>query len=170
MTRILLMAGLLLLLPIQSGATPAGAPSACSAPEYRQLDFWVGDWDVYDTDGKLQGHNRVEKVYDGCVIQEHWSGVEGDTGSSFNIYDDSRRLWNETWVSNHGYFLSMDGRMQGQDLVLIGTRFDAQGRPELHRGVWTPTDYGVHQTWDYSTDGGRTWTMKFEGILRHAKK
>ncbi len=148
----------------------AAKPAYCATPEYRQLDFWVGDWEVYDTDGKLQGYNRVEKVYNGCVIQENWRGVEGDTGSSFNIYDASRKLWNETWVSSHGYFLSFDGNLHGKDLVLVGTHLDANGNTELHRGIWTPTDYGVHQLWEISMDGGRTWTTRFEGILRHAAK
>ena len=153
-----------------SGACGADAakPADCSAAEYRQFDFWVGDWEVYDTDGKLQGHNLVEKVYGSCVIQENWHGVEGGTGSSFNIYDASRKLWNETWVSSHGYFLSMDGYLRGKDMVMLGTHLDADGHTELHRGVWTPTNYGVHQTWEVSADGGHTWTMRFEGVLRRA--
>ncbi len=170
--RILVAAAVLVALVMGLHTGPARADAAaaapCSAPEYHQLDFWVGDWDVYEPGGKLQGHNKVEKVYDGCVLQEHWVGTEGDTGSSFNIYDASRQVWNETWVSNHGYLLSFDGRLHGKDMVLIGQHLDPHGLPELHRGVWTPTDYGVHQTWEVSTDGGRTWTMRFEGILRRA--
>jgi len=167
------LAGLLLLAALPA-AGPCGAdtskPADCSAAEYHQLDFWVGDWEVYDSDGKLQGHNLVEKVYGGCVIQENWHGVEGGTGSSFNIYDASRKLWNETWVSSHGYFLSIEGNLHGKDMVLTGTHLDADGHTELHRGVWTPTGYGVHQTWEVSADGGHSWTMRFEGMLRRAAR
>ena len=42
----------------------AGPPSpACSAPGYRQFDFWLGDWDVVDSTGKPAGTNRIEKQF-----------------------------------------------------------------------------------------------------------
>lgn len=31
----------------------------CSTPEYRQFDFWVGDWVVHDAAGKLAGTNTI---------------------------------------------------------------------------------------------------------------
>jgi hypothetical protein len=41
-------------------------PAACTAPEYRQFDFWVGDWNTYDADApsKVVARNRVELVLD----------------------------------------------------------------------------------------------------------
>ena len=36
-------------------------PPPCAAPEYRQLDFWVGRWDVYPTGkDKLVAHSLIE--------------------------------------------------------------------------------------------------------------
>lgn len=33
------------------GASAESAPAAsCTSPEYRQFDFWIGDWDVFDLD------------------------------------------------------------------------------------------------------------------------
>lgn len=34
--------------PIHAAATPS-SPS-CSAAEYHLLDFWIGDWDTFETD------------------------------------------------------------------------------------------------------------------------
>src|SRR5690349_14625624 len=34
--------------------TPA-ADTGCAAPESRQFDFWIGDWDVFGPAGKLVG-------------------------------------------------------------------------------------------------------------------
>ncbi|MFI5183972.1 MAG: hypothetical protein ACHQNV_06220, partial [Vicinamibacteria bacterium] len=47
-------------------AKPAPSPDAreppCSASEYRQFDFWLGDWDVYEN-GKAAGTNRVTREF-----------------------------------------------------------------------------------------------------------
>ena len=34
-------------------ANPAGPK--CPAPEFRQFDFWVGDWDTFETDKSAPG-------------------------------------------------------------------------------------------------------------------
>src|SRR5437868_4813404 len=41
-------------------APAAAQPPSCSAREYRQFDFWIGDWDVLAPDGTRAGQNRVE--------------------------------------------------------------------------------------------------------------
>src|ERR1051325_1609374 len=53
----------------QSNQIATSQPAPCSSAEYRQLDFWVGDWDVYDDKGVLQGHNLVQKILGGCALQ-----------------------------------------------------------------------------------------------------
>ena len=47
-------------------------PPACSSPEYRQFDFWLGEWDVSTPQGAPAGTNRVERILEGCALQEHW--------------------------------------------------------------------------------------------------
>ena len=51
--------------------------AACTTPEYRQFDFWVGDWDVFGPAGARTGTNRVDRLLNGCVLQEHWVGAGG---------------------------------------------------------------------------------------------
>jgi hypothetical protein len=41
--------------------TPAARP--CSAPAYRQFDFWLGDWKVRRPDGKIAGANRIMRIW-----------------------------------------------------------------------------------------------------------
>ena len=48
-----------------SAPIPAGAgqtPAPCSTPEYRQFDFWIGDWVVYTPAGQIAGTNKIEQV------------------------------------------------------------------------------------------------------------
>lgn len=47
------------------------APTSCDTPQHHQMDFWVGDWQVFDAQSKaLVAYDHVEKQYEGCVIQE----------------------------------------------------------------------------------------------------
>ncbi|MFQ5512310.1 MAG: hypothetical protein ACE5EO_10730 [Candidatus Krumholzibacteriia bacterium] len=54
-----LLAGVVLLgmtwVPLYAQEAP---PKPCSAPEYRQFDFWIGEWSV-EAKGKPAGTNKV---------------------------------------------------------------------------------------------------------------
>src|SRR5262245_39624238 len=84
----------------QSQAAP------CSAPEYHQFDFWVGDWDVKTPDGKPAGTNSITRPLGDCVLQEHWIGAKGGRGESYNIYDRVGGHWHQVWVDRTGTYLA----------------------------------------------------------------
>ena len=153
-------------------ATAAAQPAPCSSPEYRQLDFWVGDWDVYDAKGELQGHNLVQKILGGCALQEYYLDLSGLVASSFSIYDFTRKVWNQTYISTRGTLLPVEGYLQGKNMILMGMHVSPDdGRWAWHRMIWTPKDDGTaYQLWDFSRDGGKTWTVIYEAFLRKAKK
>ncbi|HEY3859922.1 MAG TPA: hypothetical protein VGM47_09995 [Gammaproteobacteria bacterium] len=161
--RLLLsMTGLLFFVTLPIYAAPA-TPRPCSAPEYRQFDFWLGDWNVTNA-GKPAGHNHITSEYGGCVVQEHWSGSGGSLGSSFNIYDPVRKVWHQTWVDNGGTLLEIEGGMKDGSMVMSGEQLQADGKKLLHRITWTPKDGKVRQFWQTSTDGGKTWQTAFDGL------
>jgi len=71
--------------PVFADPTP---PALCAAPVYRQFDFWVGDWDVFEVGGSIQvAHARVDIVLDGCVLREDYQAGHGYKGQSFTIYE-----------------------------------------------------------------------------------
>src|SRR5690242_21838009 len=80
--------------------SPAAAaqPPACSAREYRQFDFWIGDWDVVAPDGTRAGHNRVERIEGGCGLQENWTGAGGGTGRSINTNAPADKQCLQNWL------------------------------------------------------------------------
>ena len=58
-------------------------PAPCAAPVYRQFDFWVGDWDVFEVGGSIQvAHARVDSVLDGFVLREDYQASDGHRGQS----------------------------------------------------------------------------------------
>ena len=148
-----------------SAPTPA-PPAPCTAPEYRQFDFWVGNWEVRDPGGNVVGTNRITREYGGCVVQEHWEarGPKHQTGSSFNTYSVPGRHWHQTWVDSTGGFLLLDGGFSDGKMVLAGEMPGRQGGTVRHRIAFTPQPGGtVRQLWESSRDGGATWSVAFDG-------
>jgi tetratricopeptide (TPR) repeat protein len=58
-----------------------------NTPEYRQFDFWVGEWDVMNQRNEQVGTNSVKLLEDGCIVEENWAHTGGGTGKSFNFYN-----------------------------------------------------------------------------------
>ena len=144
------------------------APPGCTAPEHRQFDFWVGEWEVTDSGGTtVIGANSVTREESGCLIHEHWRGGKGGTGQSFNFYDRQGRHWEQVWVASAGTVLHLTGGLSGKSMVLEGDVVSPQGQPVRNRIAWTPEPDGrVRQVWSTSADGGRTWQATFDGWYR----
>lgn len=146
-------------------AAAAGGP--CAAAEYRQFDFWVGDWEVTQN-GEPAGTNSIHPVHGGCALRENWQGTGegGISGSSFNIYDQARGRWHQTWVDSSGSLLLLDGSLVDGSMVLTGQWPTREGSGQAtHRITWTPNaDGSVRQLWEASKDGGSTWSVVFDGL------
>ena len=152
----------------QGAQPPAAIP--CSAPEYRQFDFWVGNWRVTNPKGALAGTNLVTSEYGGCVVQEHWTGAGGNVGSSFNAYNSANKQWHQTWVDNSGTVLLLDGTYGDGVMSMAGQSVSPSGAQRLNRIRWTRIDGDhVRQLWDYSDDGGKTWAVSFDGLYTRVK-
>ncbi len=150
--------------------TPAPpGPPPCSGPEFRQFDFWLGDWDVKLPNGKVAGTNSIKSVLGGCVLQESWEGTGQVKGFSFNIYDATTKTWHQTWVDNGGNLLNLNGGLVDGKMVLSGETVDDKGVKTINRITWTKVDADhVRQLWEASGDGGKTWQVAFDG--QYAKK
>jgi hypothetical protein len=137
---------------------------ACTASEYHQFDFWLGDWTVADAAGRPQGHNHIERTLSGCVLHESWTATDGSKGESFNIYDQWAGHWHQTWVDEHGMLLQLDGGLRDGVMVLEGARLSPAHVLLRHRITWTPVnERTVRQHWQRSSDGGKSWETVFDG-------
>ena len=150
-------------LPAQTATAPA---KSCESVEHRQFDFWIGHWDVYVPSGKKAGENRIEVIADGCALLEQWTGGGGVTGKSLNVYDASDRRWHQTWVDSGGTLLMLTGGFVDRSMVMSmsGPSPTEPARTMQQRITWTPAaDGSVRQFWESSLDGGKTWTVLFDG-------
>jgi ketosteroid isomerase-like protein len=143
----------------------------CSTAEFRQFDFWLGDWDAFDAvkPDTAVARIRVHSILDGCVVHEDYQDTNGSKGQSFSIYDASRKTWHQSWVTNRGRLLIIEGTFQNGEMFMTGV--DRLNGQERHaRGTWKPIPGGVSEIAATSTDGGNTWNPCFDLVFRpHAK-
>ncbi|MGI9087858.1 MAG: hypothetical protein ACR2HH_08995 [Chthoniobacterales bacterium] len=146
---------------------PAAAPKACTGPEFRQFDFWLGKWTVRTPDGKQAGTSEITEVSGGCAIREQWQGGSGTPGTSLNYYDPATKQWHQDWVGGDGTILHLTGGLTGTAMVLSQETATASGQ-QINRITWTPSPDGkVQQHWETSDDGGKIWKTSFFGIYAH---
>jgi hypothetical protein len=157
---------------LHPGPTHAAAPSSpwgCSAAEYHLLDFWIGDWDTFDSDapgGHSVARARVEPIALGCALHELYEQEDGLIGDSILSYDPVRKAWQQTWVTNRGSIMMIAGHFKDGALVLEGEAHLMDGRTVVQRITWKNEGNGVRESAVLSNDGGKTWAPAFDVVFR----
>ncbi len=148
---------------------PRAPPANCTTAEHRQLDFWVGQWDVYRTGTEaLAGRSLIEAVYNGCAIRENWSPFDMNAGGSLSSYDRAAGIWRQTWVDSTGERIDYRGRIENGHMVLIAERPAPAGQRRLTRVTQYPEDAAIRQIGETSADGGQTWVPSYDYTYRPA--
>jgi hypothetical protein len=160
----------LALLSEAAASATESAPPGCADPQARQFDFWIGQWRVTEN-GKLAGHNHIERVLDGCALVENWSSAQGGSGKSLNFFDRSDGLWHQTWIDRGGGALFLSGRFADGSMRMEGERPGSdQQPPTRHRITWTSLpDGSVRQVWESTPVGKEAWNTQFDGLYVRAK-
>jgi hypothetical protein len=157
-------------------APAAAAEGPCRATEVsRNLDFWLGDWDVY-VGRELAGRDIVERVIGGCAVTELWRDTAGGEGMSLFAYDARKDLWTQTWVTNDS---SMPGgikfkvlRAHGPQTTTFQGEIESKSGPVYYdRTILTAVPGGrVRQQIQVSRDGV-AWRTGFDAIyVPHGQK
>jgi hypothetical protein len=145
-------------------------PPTCITEQYRQFDFWVGQWDVYDPrSNQLVAHSNIEKLYDGCAIRENWEPLNGKGGGSLNSYRADRKEWLQVWTDWQNSLNEYRGGLENGSMVMTGTSTSASGKDTAARMTFEPQkDGSVIQTGYGSADGGKTWQLNYQFVYRTA--
>jgi hypothetical protein len=149
-------------------------------PHYRDFDFWIGEWDVRPPGSPANApaaENIITQEFEGCVLQEHWkpggAGTTGGGGSSFNIYDATRKMWFQTWVDSIGGLHEYHGNLDEHgNMAFIGESPGGPGKPARVPTRLTFFRLGadqVRQFSEVSADGGKTWTTNYDLIYTRRK-
>lgn len=165
-----LFAALALPAAAMTQSPPGPPPPACTTPDYRAFDFWVGEWDVFPNGATTQvATSSIENMFGGCAIRETWKPLKGAGGGSFSHYDGERRYWRQAWVDGNGARVDFDGGPVDGKMVLTGhwANVVAKGQDGLIRMTYSQQpDGSVRQLGEQSVDQGLTWAASFDFIYK----
>lgn len=155
----------------------ATAQVPCSDPEYRQFDFWIGEWEAFGKNGKKAGDSKISLILDSCIILEEWTSASVSrgiryAGKSFNTYNALTKQWQQTWVDNVGGSTEyLQGSYENGKIIFKTNPFlmtkDTMAVRRLiffNQGKNT-----VRQLGEISKDNELTWTTEYDLEYRRKK-
>jgi len=159
---------LLSLVPKHSVSQKSNTSCACCTQVHKQFNFWIGDWNVYDTAGVKIGENSIVHLESNCVLNEHWTSASGSTGSSYNYYNVSDSTWNQVWVDSKGGNLVLKGRLQEDKMIMKSAlQKGISGNEYFNRITWTPNQDGsVSQLWEVLNKENEVISVAFLGTYK----
>lgn len=137
-----------------------------NAPEYRQFDYWLGEWDVMSAQGQKIASSSIQLILDDCVIFENYmTANHAYSGKSFSIWDATSKKWEQRYVDSGGAFHTWTGGLEAGQMRFFWTHPDS-----LDRMTYVKEDADrVRQVIDHSTDGGKTWVNTYDGLYVRRK-
>jgi hypothetical protein len=150
-------------------AVHAAGSGKCPAPEYRQFDFWLGDWDTFEVVGDTTtsiARARVDLIAGGCAVHELYEQTDGLIGDSILSFDPVRKAWQQTWVTNGGTLMVLSGAFKDGAVTLEGEYHSGSGKNLPHRITWKAEGEGVRETAVLSKDGGKSWEPAFDVLFK----
>ncbi|MBT4034147.1 MAG: hypothetical protein HOB84_09375 [Candidatus Marinimicrobia bacterium] len=135
-------------------------------PEAQKFNFWVGEWSVYGLNDAKVGESSIQKILNGNVILENWSGVGGFTGKSFNHYHMDSGRWIQYWVDQNSGRIYFEGNFDpDQNAMVYFEQVDKDSEKPLRRLTFfnISTD-SVRQLSQLSSDYGKNWNVEYDFI------
>ncbi len=144
----------------------AQSGDACAAPEFHQLDFWIGEWEVFSgEDGPKSADVVIEPVLGDCALHEIWTGARpGGNGRGLATYDRRTGEWQYFWASAGGSMSVWTGKLiDGTEMRFVREQPDPDGRTRLrHWSLIDLPDGRVRELSLASLDGGRNWETEYD--------
>lgn len=146
-------------------------------PTYRVLDFWLGDWDVFVNENQPIGASRIEKLVNGCALEERFEQSDGFVGVNLFYFNNITGEWKMTWVTGAAPALGgLKEKVMAARSDDGGVRFLCElpaqdGGLILDRSTITPRSADrVDMIIQQSRDGGDNWITTFAGYYQRVKK
>ncbi len=149
----------------------------CSKPEFRQFDFWIGEWEAFGVNGAKAGESKISIMLDSCVILEEWTSANTQKGllykgKSFNSYNSATQQWQQTWTDNMGNTTEfLRGGGSDGKIIYYADKVTGPGKFFfMRRLTFTKLEADtVRQLGEMSNDGGNTWITEYDLEYRRKK-
>ena len=132
--------------------------------EYKKLDFWLGEWDVFVKDKKT-ATSSITKSEGGCTLHEDYKTFANFFGRSINYHDPSDGKYTQIWIDKFNGITTFKEIESREGYLKM--------QAENGKGTLTNMDYtfdeitgNVTQTMESSKDEGKTWKTTFIGVYK----
>ncbi|MDF1696875.1 MAG: hypothetical protein P1U56_13620 [Saprospiraceae bacterium] len=132
--------------------------------EYKKLDFWLGEWDVYVKDKKT-ATSSITKSEGGCTLHEDYKTLTNFFGRSINYYDPKDEKYTQIWIDKFNGITTFK-EVEARKGYLKMTTDDGNGTLTNMDYTLDETVGHVTQTMESSKDGGKTWKRSFKGVYK----
>jgi hypothetical protein len=147
---------------VRHNATP------CEDPEFKQFDFWLGDWEVASAgDGTPRGSSHISKEMNGCVVWENWTSAGSPYfGKSYNTWNPNLKRWEQYWVDTSAGVMFFHGNVKDNVMDYWTDDVPQSGGGTLlrHLQFFNIGPEKVRQFSQESSDGGKTWQTEYDLI------
>lgn len=154
-------------------AQRAAAPP-CETALHHQFDFWLGDWQVFDSaTSALMGFDHIEKHLKGCAIVERLTWLSdafsrpklGYRPTGVGISAVQGGAWVMLWTDTYGGTWLGRGSRQPDGSMMFTSTTAESGR--YTRGVWLRNPDGTVRNIGYqSVDGKTNWAQSYNWLYR----
>lgn len=150
-------------------------PSCPDDEVLAQLDFWIGEWNVYNSRNIKVGTNKVSRVLKSCAIREEWTDSQGGEGISLFFKNPNTGKLRQLWITEYAHY---PGGTKEKDVIEVdpgkSIRFQGnyprQGKQVLDRTTLTKlSDDKVKQVVEISTNDGESWKVTFIGVYKRTQ-
>lgn len=149
----------------------------CSKPEYRQFDFWIGEWEAFGKNGQKAGDSKISLILDSCVILEEWTSASVTqglryAGKSYNTWNAATKQWQQTWVDNAGGTNEyLQGKFENNQIIFSSKPFPvSKDTMAVRKMTFTNLNaLTLRQHGEISKDNGATWATEYDLEYRRKK-
>lgn len=150
---------------IQNGGVQPSRPAGCTAPEHRQLDFWLGEWDVSPTGSDMvAAESSIRALDQGCSVFEEWRPFQGPSGHSLSDYDSVTGKWHQTWIDGAGTRTLFTGAFENDVMALDYDSPPPAGQPPSRRRMsYQQVDANTVRQWGARfNEATQTWDVLWD--------
>lgn len=126
-------------------------------------ESWEGTWHRVEN-GQLSDMPSfvVKRSLYPSAFEEYWMGAGGGFSMAWRAWDSRTQQWDFAWMSTDGLFQTWEGRKVDGIWYMYKT-FIINGNEVLSRQAFIPKGVDeLTRTSEHSTDGGKTWRLRFK--------
>jgi hypothetical protein len=139
-------------------------------PEFRRLDFFIGDWLLQNQQGQTVQTTTVRLVIGDCVLEQVDVVPNGYEAKALHVYNALIGKWQAAYVDTLGAFAVLTAEFKDGNLIYVGELRQPDRSLQLARNTFIKASADrIEQLYETSADGGATWRTAFQGAYVRKK-